>query len=71
MCLMPPDVSPPPHHSYLIALQTLPGTIVFPFYNTAGLLLASAFASLVWRERLGRLGKAGMVLATIAVVLLN
>lgn len=55
----------------LIALQTLPGTIVFPFYNTAGLLLASAFAALVWRERLGRLGKAGMVLAAIAVVLLN
>ncbi|OHD68165.1 MAG: hypothetical protein A2177_08030 [Spirochaetes bacterium RBG_13_68_11] len=53
------------------ALQRLPGTLVYPFSAAVGLVLTVAVARVAWRERFGRLGKAGIALACVAVVLVN
>lgn len=55
----------------LLALQSLPGVVVFPIVSSLGLLLTVAFASVAWRERLRGLAFFGIVLAIAAVALIN
>ncbi|MBN1401361.1 MAG: DMT family transporter [Anaerolineae bacterium] len=55
----------------LIALQQLPGVLVFPFYSAVGVAFTSIFARLVWREQMRRQEVAGMAVAMLAVVLMN
>jgi drug/metabolite transporter (DMT)-like permease len=55
----------------LAALKILPGMIVFPFSSTFGLLFGTVFAAFAWKERLSSVGKVGIVLAMVAIALLN
>lgn len=59
--------------SYMIirALDSLPGAIVFPVTAALGLVLTTGGAAWLWREIPGRLGRAGLVVALAAVVLIN
>jgi len=53
------------------ALDTLPGTVVFPVTAALGLVLTAGFAAWAWKETPGRLGQTGLALAVVAVVLIN
>lgn len=55
----------------LLALERLPGLIVFPVSSSLGLALTMLIAAWAWGERIGSWGRAGMALAVVAVVLLN
>lgn len=55
----------------IIALERLPGVIVFPFTSSVGLVLATVFAMIAWEERLRKIGIVGIVLATLAAVFIN
>jgi drug/metabolite transporter (DMT)-like permease len=55
----------------IAALDSLPGTIVFPVTAALGLVLTTGAAAWFWREIPGRLGRAGLVVALAAVVLIN
>lgn len=54
----------------LLALRSVPASIAFPFINLTVIAGSALFAFFVWRERLGRLSIAGLLLAAIALVLL-
>ena len=55
----------------LLALAALQAVIVFPV-STAGVIVLSAAASMVfWKERYGARGILGLVLAVMAIVLIN
>ena len=55
----------------VIALQQLPGTVVYPFYSAVGLVITVVVSRLAWRERFGPLGAAGMAIACLSIVLVN
>ncbi len=57
--------------SILLALVTLPGSVVFPLVSSGGLLLVTVLAGIIFRERVGRLNAVGMALTLLAVVLIN
>ncbi len=54
----------------LLALRGVPASIAFPFINLTVIAGSALFAFFIWRERLGRLSMAGMLLAAIALILL-
>ena len=54
----------------LLALRTVPASIAFPLVNLAVVAGSTALGYLVWRERLGRAARAGLVVAAAAIVLL-
>lgn len=55
----------------VIALQKLPGIVVYPFYSAVGLLLAVVFSWMIWKERISALEAAGMAFALGSIVLVN
>jgi len=55
----------------IYALDTLPGSVVFPVFAALGLALTTGFAACVWHETPGKLGKAGIGVALVAVVVGN
>lgn len=55
----------------LAALDRLPGVIVFPVMQVGIMTVATAFAALAWHEKPGRLGLTGIVIAALAVSLIN
>lgn len=54
----------------LLALHHIPGVIVFPFSSSVGLVYTVLMAHHLWEERLFRVEKTGVVLTTVAVLLL-
>ena len=54
----------------LLALRSVPASITFPFINLTVIAGSALLAFFIWRERLGRLGIAGLALAAAALVLL-
>ena len=59
------------NRSMLLALERLPASIVFPVITALTLALMTLFATVVWRERLGRLGALGIGLAVAASALIQ
>ena len=55
----------------IYALDTLSGSVVFPVFAALGLALTTGFAAWVWNETPGKLGKIGIGVALLAVVLVN
>lgn len=55
----------------LLALERLPGLIVFPVASALGVMLTTVVAAQVWGERIGAWGRAGIALSIGAVALLN
>jgi multidrug transporter EmrE-like cation transporter len=55
----------------VIALQKLPGIVVYPFYSAVGLLLTVVFSWMIWKERISALEAAGMAFALGSIVLVN
>jgi len=55
----------------LAALDRLPGAVVFPLMQAGIMIVAAGFAALAWRERPGRLGSAGIIVAAAAVAFVN
>lgn len=55
----------------LLALQHLPGTVVYPVSQAAMLALVLLLSALLWREVPGPLGRAGIGVALVAVILVN
>lgn len=53
------------------ALDSLPGTIVFPISAAMGLVLTASLAAWLWQEIPGRMGRAGLAVAVLAVILIN
>ncbi len=55
----------------LLALERLPGSVVFPVLSALTLALVTLLATLVWREPLGRLGALGLGLTLVATALIG
>jgi len=55
----------------LCALAALPGVVVFPTTSAAAILLTAAGAAVLWQERFRGKALLGLVLAAIALVLVN
>ena len=55
----------------LLALDRLPGAVVFPVMQAGIMIVRALFAAVAWRERPGRLGAAGIAVAAGAVALIN
>ena len=55
----------------VVALQQLPGVVVFPFFSAVGLVFAATIARLVWGERVGRVELIGIAVVVLAVLLMN
>jgi multidrug transporter EmrE-like cation transporter len=55
----------------VLALQRLPGIIVYPFYSAVGLLLTVALTRVLWKEKMGVPEGIGMALAVGSIVLVN
>ncbi len=55
----------------LLALERLPGSVVFPVVSASTLALVTLLATLAWREPLGRLGALGLGLALVATALIG
>lgn len=55
----------------LVALEQVPGVVVFPVQASAGLLLNSLFAAAVWHEELTRRTWAGMGVAAFGLAFVN
>jgi len=53
------------------ALRHFEGVVVFPFAEATAVAMTVAFAAFVWRETPGKLGFTGIVIVTIAAVLIN
>ncbi len=58
-------------HTLLLALNALPGVIVFPVSSAVSIIVTTLAGVLIWRERLGRANLAGIVAAVAAVALIN
>jgi drug/metabolite transporter (DMT)-like permease len=54
----------------VIALQTVPAAIAFPIANISVMILSTFVGVVIWREKLGRRGWLGILLALVAVALL-
>ena len=55
----------------LLSLRAYPGVVVYPLCQAANVSLVTILSLLLWRERPGLLGFAGIALAVVAVVLVN
>ena len=55
----------------MMALEQLPGALVFPCYSALSIIVSMTLARLFWRERISRQELAGIGLAVTAVVLAN
>jgi drug/metabolite transporter (DMT)-like permease len=55
----------------LLSLRHYPGVVVYPLSQAANVSLVTLCSLLLWRERPGLLGFAGIALAVVAVVLVN
>ena len=55
----------------VIALRSMPGTVVFPIYSSIGLVLTTVVAALVWKERIRSAAGVGIGTAVAAAVLMN
>jgi multidrug transporter EmrE-like cation transporter len=55
----------------LVALEQVRGVVVFPVQTSAGLVLNSLFAALVWHERLTRKTWIGMGVAAFGLAFVN
>jgi drug/metabolite transporter (DMT)-like permease len=55
----------------LLALQTVPGVLAFPFVNTSVLLSTAFLGTVVWRERPGGFGYLSIGASIVAIVLLT
>lgn len=53
------------------ALRDVPGIVVFPFRTCGSILLTLIVTRIAWRERLGPMEIAGVVLAMVAIVLMS
>jgi drug/metabolite transporter (DMT)-like permease len=53
------------------AVANLPGTIVFPTHAVSVVVGGAIIGAIVWREHLSRTNIAGVVVAAVAVILLN
>jgi drug/metabolite transporter (DMT)-like permease len=54
----------------LLALRAVPASIAFPFINLTVIVGSTLFGFVLWKERLRRMGVAGLVVAAAAIVLL-
>ena len=54
----------------LALAKGLPGFIVFPVATGGGLLLVVAAGRLIYRESVGTLGKLGLMLGVVALIVL-
>jgi hypothetical protein len=57
--------------SRMLALKWLPGVVVFPLTTGMVMVLVQLASAVVWKERLGSLGVAGIVAAIAALFLMN
>ncbi len=57
--------------AFLIALEQVPGVVVFPVQACGGLLLNTLFAAVVWHERFVRRTLVGMGVAAAGLALVN
>jgi multidrug transporter EmrE-like cation transporter len=57
--------------SLLIALTTIPGSIVFPVSSAGSLLMVTISAIILFKEKVSKLNLLGILLTLIAVVLIN
>ena len=55
----------------VLALRHFEGVIVFPFAESTALAMTVAFAALIWKEIPHRPGQLGILLVTIAAILIN
>ncbi len=55
----------------LLALDRLPGAVVFPVMQAGIMIVGALFAAIAWHERPGRMGAAGIAVAAAAVALIN
>lgn len=55
----------------ITALDTLSGSVVFPLFAAMSLALTTGVGAWLWREIPGKLGKIGIAVALVAVVLIN
>ena len=55
----------------VLTLNSLPGTIVFPFVSAVGLVITTVVAIFYWKEQVRTLSFIGIGLTFIAVVLVN
>ena len=55
----------------LVAMQSLPSIIVFPFNSSVGLVLTTLIAVGIWKEKISRTGYMGLAVSLIAAVLMN
>lgn len=54
----------------LLALRGVPASIAFPFINLTVIFGSTLLAFAVWKEKLGKVATAGLVLAALALILL-
>jgi drug/metabolite transporter (DMT)-like permease len=59
------------NYGIINALATLPGTVVFPTISAATIILTSAAAAIIWKERYTGMALLGMAVAAVALVLVN
>ncbi|MBI4634386.1 MAG: hypothetical protein HY742_10900 [Deltaproteobacteria bacterium] len=59
------------NYGIIHALATLPGTVVFPTVSAGAIVLTSVCAAIIWKERYTGTAILGMVIASIALVLIN
>ncbi|MCZ6676199.1 MAG: EamA family transporter [Candidatus Poribacteria bacterium] len=59
------------NHFLLVALNRLPGMVVFPIANSSALVLTALFAWIVWHERLRRVVIVGILISVVALVFIN
>ncbi len=57
--------------AFLQALALLPGTIVFPTISAGSIVMTATVGALLWRERYYGRSLAGLILAAIALILIN
>lgn len=57
--------------SYALGTYNIPGNITFPISNGGSLFVVVAAGFLMFRERLGWYGIGGVILGTLAVILLS
>jgi drug/metabolite transporter (DMT)-like permease len=56
---------------WTLTLQRLPGVIAFPAFSAGMLVLTTALALTIWRERITRRGYVGIALTAVAMVLVK
>jgi multidrug transporter EmrE-like cation transporter len=54
----------------LLALRGVPASIAFPFINLTVIFGSTLLALALWKEKLGPVATAGLVLAALALILL-